>query len=416
MKIIQIDNKLPAFPSFKRIAAYARVSSAYEETEHSLIAQITHYEDYFKARSGVVFLGVFSDFGVTGTKKDRPGLDKLLSLARGGKVDTIYTKSISRFARNTVDLLSIARELKDHGTGIYFEKENINTLSKEGELMLSLLASFAQEESRSISENVKWSIRKRFLEGIPNNVKLYGYRWNGEEFKIEESEAKIVRFIFSSYLKGNTPDGIASALSKRGIKGPRGNGFSYSKVCDTLRCENYTGDATLQKTYRENHISHKCLVNDGRLPQYFVEDAYPVLIDKETYQKVQEEIARRAEKGYWCSKSINFNPFTSLIFCSSCGKAYRRKTKDKRIIWICSTKHEKGIKECSENNVPEHLLYQLTEEVLGVRFDRALFDKTISRIEVEEKALHFFFKDGRDMVKPWKKDKNGHILKEAVNG
>ena len=416
MKVQRIQYNLKPIKKRLKVAAYARVSVDYEATENSLNNQISYFYNKIKNNASWEFAGVYTDLGISGTREDRDGFLSLLEAARNKKMDLVLTKSISRFARHTITLLSTVRELKELGVGVFFERENINTLSKEGELLLTLLASFAQEESRSISENVKWSIRKRFEQGIPNNVCLYGYRWTGDEFIIEEKEAKVVQFIFSSYLEGDSPDRIASLLTELGIKGPRGNDFSYNKVCDTLRCENYTGDTTLQKTYRENHITHKCLVNDGRLPKFFVEGAYPSLIDKETFRKVQEEIARRAEKGYWCSKSINFNPFTSLIYCSSCGKAYRRKTKDKRIVWICSTKHEKGIKACNENNVPEHLLYSLTEEVLGTEFDRTLFDRTISRIEVEEKALHFFFKDGRDMVKPWKKDKNGHILKEAVNG
>lgn len=416
MKVQRIQYNLKPIKKHLRVAAYARVSVDYEATEHSMDNQVSYFINKINSNASWEFAGVYTDLGISGTKADREGFASLLNDARKKKIDLILTKSISRFARNTVTLLSTVRELKDLGIGVIFERENINTLSKEGELLLTLLASFAQEESRSISENVKWSIRKRFEQGIPNNVCLYGYRWTGDEFIIEEKEAEVVRFIFSSYLNGDSPDRIASLLRELGIKGPRGNDFSYSKVCDTLRCENYTGDTILQKTYRENHISHKCLFNDGKLPQYFVEEAYPSLIDKETFRKVQEEIARRAEKGYWCNTTVNFNPFTSLIVCSSCGKTYRRKLKDNRHVWICSTKHEKGSKTCNCNNVPEHLLYSLTEEVLGTEFDRALFDRTISRIEVEDKALRFLLRDGSDVLKPWKKDKNGHILKEAVNG
>ena len=202
-KIIQKVNAVKMEPPRKRkVAAYARISIEKGRTPHSLSAQISYYSKLIQGNADWEYAGVYADKAVSGLTTDRPEFQRMLSDARDGKIDIILTKSISRFARNTVDLLETVRELKDLGIEVRFQKEKIHTLSEDGELMLSLLASFAQEESRSISENVKWGIRKNFQKGIGNSFHIYGYRWTGKEFVIVEEEAKIVRLIYDNYLKG----------------------------------------------------------------------------------------------------------------------------------------------------------------------------------------------------------------------
>ena len=184
--------------------------------------------------------GIFADYGLSGTKDTRPGFQGLLKLCDEGKVDMILTKSISRFCRNTVDLLNTVHHLKDKDINVHFEKENIDSISTEGELLISLMASFAQEESRSIRENVRWSVQKRFKEGIPCTYLLYGYKWNGKDYDIIPEQAEIVKEIYSSYLDGRSPDRIALNLQERNIPSTRGGKFSCRLVWNILRCEKYT--------------------------------------------------------------------------------------------------------------------------------------------------------------------------------
>lgn len=419
MRIIQIKGNEPKLSERKKVAAYARVSADYDATEHSLSQQISYYNSIIQKRRDWTFVGIFSDLGITGTKTQREGFLKMMDSARNGEIDLILTKSISRFARNTVDLLSSVRELKDLGVNVHFERENIDSCSSEGELLLTLLASFAQEESRSISENVKWSIRKDFKEGKNHTVRLYGYRRVDGEFIVDEAEAKVVRLIFSGYINGNSPDGISKLLTDRGIKSPTGNDvFSYNTVCKILRDISYTGDMVLQKTFKENHLSHRKMKNNGELTKYLVEDALPGIISKELFQEVQEEIDRRSKLGIKASKALSFSVFTSKIVCSSCNQHYRRRLKRKNHVWICAGKLDKGAEHCPSVNIPERVLYALTSEVLskeGLSIEE--FDSFIDYIEVDpERKMIYHLKNGRKTIKSWSVDKNHHVLEECKNG
>lgn len=206
----------------------------------------------------------------------------------------ILTKSISRFSRNTVDLLAMIRRLKDLGIDLYFEKENIHTLSEDGELMVTVMTSFAQEESRSISENVKWGIRRNFLRGIGNQFILYGYRWDGERFRVVEEEAEIVRRIFRSYLDGIYAETLEKQFRLEGITGPRGGHFSTATIRRILANERYTGNRILQKEYIADHLSHRRKRNGGELPRYFVENANPAIIEQEVFDEVQRRMKLRS--------------------------------------------------------------------------------------------------------------------------
>ena len=407
MRITRIDTKAE-MPVRKRVAAYARVSADEADNIDSLSAQISRYSTLIQATPGWDYAGVFSDEGITGTKMDRPGFLSLMEAADNGDIDIILTKSVSRFSRNTVDLLKTIRHLRDIGVSVRFERENIDTLSESGELMLTLLASFAEEESHSLSENVRWAIRKRFEKGIGNSFVLYGYRWDGTEFHIIEDEAAVVRRIFSDYLSGKSPQMIAKELTAEGIR-PRRNteAFGYSTVFSMLRQEKYTGDSILQKTFTTDFLKHTFKKNEGELPRYRAEGTHPAIISHETFQKTQDEIERRRLLGFMANQRQRFSVFTRKLFCSSCGHTYRKKLSMRPntityVYWVCGTKFSHGASACSSRNVPDRILWELTADVLGAdTVDDALFNEKIERIIVSEYTLAYQMKDGTEEIRHW---------------
>ena len=405
----------------KRVAAYARVSMDAEVNLHSLKAQVDYYKKLITVKRGWQFSGVYADEGISGTKENRPGFQRLITDCEVGKIDMIITKSISRFARNTVLLLSIVRDLREKGIGVYFEREKIDSLSSDGEFMLSLLAAFAQEESKSISDNTKWSIRRNFKRGIGNSFTLYGYRWNGSEFVIVPEEAETVRMVFSSYLEGMSPDGIAALLRERGRTPLQGGEFSYSSIWHMLRQIKYTGRSLLQKTFKENHLTHKTVHNSGELPKYLAENTHPAIIDIATFEAVQREIKVRKELGYRANQSISFSCFSAKIICGRCSRTYRRKTYSHRghaakyRKWVCSTKISSGAKSCSSCNLPERALYTMATDVLGTEtVDDDLLTQKIEKIIVSaDHELTFVFKDGSKEIRNWQSERNNTIYERT---
>ena len=283
-KIVHKVKPAAAAPRLERVAAYCRVSSGKDAMLHSLSAQVSRYSEFIQRRPGWAYAGVYADEALTGTKDNRPEFQRLLADCRAGRIDRVLTKSISRFARNTVTLLETVRELKELGVAVYFEEQNIDSLSGDGELMLTILASFAQEESKSVSDNCKWRIRKDFSEGKPMNLPLlYGYRREKGRIVIDEEEAEIVRFIFRSCLNGMGKGRITEALREQGVPCRLGGEWQTETVSGILKNEKYTGDALLQKTYIENHLTKRKCFNRGELPQYYAENTHPAIIDHETY-------------------------------------------------------------------------------------------------------------------------------------
>ena len=415
-KITRINPYILPIKKKIRVSAYARVSVDYEKNIESLNTQISYYTSLIQNNLSWQYVGVYYDKGVTGTKVNRPGFQELMYQCNQGNVDMIITKSISRFTRNTVDLLDIVRSLKEKGINVYFERENINTISQDGELFLSLLASFAQEESRSISENTKWAIRKRFEEGLFTHKNLYGYRWDGNQYEIVEEEAEAIKLIFNSYFDGMSPGQIVKLLNSRGFKPMNSDKFCYESVWLILRQINYTGDSILQKTFIENHLNHKKKINRGELPKYYVEDTHPVIIEKEIFNKVQEEIEKRKALGYRANQSLTFSSFTSKLHCSICGKTYRKRSNSnksstgkvcKYTRWICGTKIAETAHVCPSCNVPDKVLHQLAAEVINREvLDEELFDALIEKITVGEYELFFHLKDGQIIKKTWQPKKN----------
>ena len=412
-RITKVEQKIPTIKTKKKVAAYARISMESERMNHSLSAQISYYNSLIQKNPEWEFAGVYADDGISGTGiAKRSEFQRMVADCEAGKIDIVLTKSIQRFARNTVDLLETVRHLKDIGVEVRFEKENISSMSGDGELMLSILASFAQEESRSISENVKWGTRKRFEQGIPNGqFQIYGYRWEDDHLVVEPEEASVVKMIFDDFLNGLSAESTEKKLEEMGIKSYKGKHFSNSSIRQILSNVTYTGNLLFQKEYVQDPITGKSKINRGELPQYWVENTHEAIIPMEVYQAVQDERKRRRELGVFANWSINTTCFTSRIKCSKCGMSYRRSGKRQRkdpdevyYIWICRTKSDKGAKYCDAKSIPEKKLKTVCAEVLGIdEFDEDVFTERVEQITViGDDTLEFHFTDGSTLRKAWK--------------
>ena len=399
-------------PSRKKVAAYARVSMESERLQHSLSAQVSYYSSLIQQNPAWEYAGVYADDGITGTKtNDRTEFNRMIADCEAGKIDIILTKSISRFARNTVDLLNAVRHLKELGISVQFEKEHIDSLSEDGELMLTLLASFAQEEVRSLSDNVKWGTRKRFEKGIPNGrFQIYGYRWDGDHLVVEPEEAKIVKLIYDNFLNGLSAESTEKQLEEMGVKSYKGQHFGNTSIRQILGNITYTGNLLFQKEYTVDPISKKSRKNQGELPQYWVENTHEAIIPMEVYQAVQEEKARRRELGVFANWSINTSCFTSKIKCGRCGKSYQRSNRKGRkdpdanyTVWICGTRRKTGNAQCQNKDIPEPMLKEACAAVLGLdEFDETVFSEQIDHIEIPAPyEMVFYFKDGRIVPHRW---------------
>ena len=346
----------------RRVAAYARVSTDSEEQQTSYAAQVDHYTKFIQANPNWTLSGVYTDEGISALNtRKRDGFNRMVSDALSGHIDLIFTKSVSRFARNTVDSLTTVRKLKEKGVEVWFEKENIFTLDSKGELLITIMSSLAQEESRSISENVTWGQRKRMADGkitLPYKQFL-GYE-KGEDGlpRIVEKEATIVRRIFRQYLQGKTFSAIARLLEKDGIPAPAGGRvWQSATIRSILTNEKYKGHALMQKTYCADFLTKKMVRNTGQVQQYYVEDSHPAIIRPDEFDAVQAEYERRKALG---KPGRCAGPFAGKIICGECGGLYGGKVwgsyqNDKsrrRVIYRCDDKY-KGEGRCSTPHLTE---------------------------------------------------------------
>lgn len=408
-KISRIEPGVLAIKARKKVAAYARISMESERMNHSLSAQISYYSSLIQKNPDWEYAGVYADNGISGTGiAKRTEFQRMIADAEAGKIDIILTKSIQRFARNTVDLLETVRNLKDIGVEVRFEKEHISSMSGDGELMLTILASFAQEESRSISDNVKWGIRKRMKQGIPNgHPRVLGYRWENDTLVIVPEEAEIVRRIFQNFLDGKSRLETERELEAEGIRSINGCVMRDSNIKHILTNVTYTGNLLLQKEFVSDPIGKHRKKNRGELPQYYVEDTHEAIIDKDTFDYVQSEIARRKELGALANKSLNTCCFTGKIKCPYCGVSYmhNRRTKNGSFqeYWNCGSKKKKKVGDgCPVGGTINHKnLIKACAGVLGLsEFDEEVFLDRVDYIEVPQKyTLEFFFKDGNRIIK-----------------
>lgn len=399
-KITKIDT-LPQLERKTRVAAYARVSSGKDSMLHSLSAQVSYYNKYIASEPNWEFAGIYSDEAMTGTKDNREGFQRMLTDARNGKIDMIITKAISRFARNTVTLLETVRELKSIGVHVYFEEQNIHTQSNEGEMILTFLASFAQEESRSVSENMKWRIKKDFKEGtIWGNGDCYGYKLADKKLVVVPEQAELVRRIFDMYIAGYGAEKIGKILDGEGIKPMYAKRWGKASLIGILRNPNYTGDLILQKTYRDDHISKKTKYNNGKFDQYLVENDHESIISKETYLRAQEVRNERIQYYKLENRGVIRYPLTSKIKCSKCGASYMHKTTHGKCSWICSTFNRVGKNACASKQVPESIMNEAVDELLG---GHDLIDEKLNFIKVHPgNLLVFYLKDKTTKDYIWK--------------
>lgn len=348
-----------------RVAPYCRVSTDKDEQLTSYEAQIEYYTAKIAANPEWTMVRLYADEGITGTStKKRKQFNKLVTDCEAGKIDLVITKSVSRFGRNTLDGLQYTRKLKRLGIGVYFEKENVNTLHMDNEMILTFFFSQAQAESESLSGNVKWGHRKNFRDGkVYYQYKNFmGYRRGPDGApEIDEEQAKIVRRIFARYLLGDSVGTIRKGLEADGIKTVRGNDkWSDSVIQGMLQNEKYIGDALLQKTYIADLFSHQSKKNMGELPKYYVHDCHPAIIDRETFRKVQEEMARRSSKKRTSSKAktqlgkySGKYALSELLICGECGSPYRRTTYmphgERVYVWRCLNRMENGKRICKHS-------------------------------------------------------------------
>lgn len=356
----------------RKVAAYARVSTDHEEQQSSYEAQVDYYTAYIKGRDDWEFVAVYADEGITGCNtKKRDGFNSMVADALAGKIDLIITKSVSRFARNTVDSLTTIRKLKENGTECYFEKENIWTFDGKGELLLTIMSSLAQEESRSISENCTWGQRKRFQDGkvtVPFG-RFLGYdRGEDGNLVLNEKEAKIIRRIYGLFLQGRSPYAIAKVLTSESIPTPGGKKtWSASTVKSILTNEKYKGDALLQKVYTEDFLTKKKIKNDGQVPQYYVENNHPAIIEPAVFDRVQKLMAVR-HPGQ--NRNSCISPFSSRIKCGECGSWYGSKVwhsndKYRKAIWQCNHKFDRDCK-CGTPNITEAEIKELFIKAMNI--------------------------------------------------
>lgn len=369
-----------------RVAAYCRVSTEMEEQQNSYQVQIDYYTDLINKKKEWTLAGIFADEGISGTQtKKRTEFNRMIRMCRRKKIDLVITKSISRFARNTVDCLEYIRQLKDLGIGVIFEKENINTLTMTSEFMIALYGSFAQAESESISKNVSLGVQMAFREGKTRIQyrNLLGYK-KGADNKPEiiSDEAETVKLIFKLFLDGYSTQKIADALVVKGKLTATGNlAWNSGMVRKILHNEKYVGDVLLQKTYTVDCITHKKAVNHGERTMYLVSDHHEPIVDRITYNLVQQELARRKSKRKVTSSGVSEQgkysskyALTELLVCGECGTPYRRvvwtQTGVKRPVWRCVSRLEHGSKYCKNSpTIHEEQLHRAIVKAINKFYD-----------------------------------------------
>lgn len=366
-----------------RVAAYCRVSTGSEEQITSYTNQKKAYTEMISQKKEWCLVGIYADKGISGTKSEnREDFQRLLTDCRKGKIDYIIVKSVSRFARNTLECLGYIRELKALGIGVYFEEQNIDTLKCDSELYLVIYAGFAQSESENISKNIIWTVRKKFQEGKVTFIykKLLGYKKGVDgEPEIVPEEAEVVRRIFNMYLEGKSTVEISEILQAENLEFV-GKKFSFSKsmIISILSNEKYVGDAILQKTYTQEPIEKKRIKNDGELiPMYYVHDSHEAIVSREIFNKVQTELARRKAKAPQSSKTAitasgkhSKYALTEVMMCGDCGSRYRRvtwsKKGKKKIVWRCINRLDYGTKFCKDGlTVEENTLKEAIVRALN---------------------------------------------------
>lgn len=368
----KMANKAVQFEKKIKVAAYCRVSTEQEEQLNSFENQVSYYTAYINGKEEYEMAGIYADEGISGTStKRRKDFNRMIEDCEKGLIDLIIVKSISRFARNTQDCLFYARKLKNMGIGVFFEKENINTMDGAGELLFTILSSLAQEESRSISENCKWGIRKKFSDGKLhlNANRFLGYDKDEKgNLVINEEQAKIVKRIFTEFMDGVSPAVTALRLNEENVPGCMGEArWTAGTIWGMLSNEKYMGDSILQKTYTADYLTKRMEKNTGQVTQYYVENDHEAIIDADYWKAVQLEVKRRKDfmEKYGLrtmGRYTDEQPFSSRVICGNCNNILWRRTLTrngkKHKVWMCSERYrEKGVKGCESETVKEITLH-----------------------------------------------------------
>ena len=366
-----------------RVAAYCRVSTDSKEQLNSYQVQMEYYTEKIHNKSEWKFAGIYADEGITGTSmKHREDFKRMLRACREGRIDLILCKSVSRFGRNSVDVLRTIRALRERGIGVLFEKEAVDTRTMNSELILAFHSAFSQSESESISGNVRWGLRKAYENGtISIGPNLYGFR-KGQDggVEIDEEKAKVIRQIARWFLDGDSLHTIVDKLAQRQIPSPKGKDtWSTATLRSLLTNEKYKGDALLQKTYRPSLFSDRAVKNDGALKKYYIEDVLPRILEPETFDRIQEELAKRSAKRPTSEKSKT--PFgrysgkyalSTLVVCGKCGALYRRVTwyrkGEKQIMWRCGAHQDKAASCPDSPTIEETVLQAAVMEAISQQY------------------------------------------------
>lgn len=381
-----------------RACAYVRVSTKKEEQHYSFISQSEYWQKKLGTNEEFEYVGLFTDEGISGkSMKNRKGLNEMLDKALKGGIDRIYTKSISRFSRNYTELIATIRELRDMGIPIIFEKEGINTLDPKCGLLLSILASLAEEELISMSKNQQWAARKRFANGSVELARIYGYNMIDKQLVINPKEAKFVKMIFQLYLEGNGIVKIARLMDESGFKPIMGGSkWGKSTIRDMLSNEKYIGDSLLQKTCG---TLHKRRLNRGELPQYYIENSHEPIISKEDFAKVQDKLKERSHKyNFGVDYSVRY-PLSGKIKCGVCGSNYHRKVcaKGKSYEcrkWTCIVKDQRSKVACESHDIKDEVIEKLLVEAFNECLDNQCKH---SGVENERNKLHELLRAEREL-------------------
>lgn len=410
-----------------KVCAYCRVSSASCEQMASCETQVAYYTNFIQQNPEWIFAGIYADEGITGTKKaGRTEFNRMIRDVQAGRINLIITKSISRFVRNTTDCLETVRHLKELGVAVFFERENINTLSADSELLMTVLASIAQEESRSTSENLKWAYQKKFEKGkvviISSRFLGYDLDENGQ-LQVNPAEARIVKLIFHEYIAGKGTEAIADLLKAMNIRTVTGSlKWQASVVRGILNNEKYCGDLVQQKTFTENYLTHRKKKNKGELPMYRVQNNHEAIIAREDFDLVQRLMAERAlQYGNLPGdrdKYLNRYAFSGKLVCGHCGATFKRRTWNssgptKQIVWQCSTYIKKGKAACSMKGVDD-----ITLKAVFVRTFNKLYknkDAVLKRfLDNVEKGLRIESIGGQDRKLELAIDKVSEQMKALI--
>lgn len=382
---------ITAVTAKEKVTYYARVSTENDEQEDSYERQREHFEEKIMANPKWEYVPGYADWGVTGTKAEaRKNFMRMIEDCRAGKINRILVKSISRFARNTVDTLMYIRELREMGISVFFETQNIDTMSASGDVLITILAAMAEQESRTMSTNIKWAYQKRFKDGqVLINPATLGYKKDGDEYEIVEEEAEIIRMVFRNYLAGDSVRQIADALNAEGYMTRKGNGFKPNSILNILANEKYTGNAILGKTFKPDVLSKHRVKNEGQAPSYYVENSHPAIISQELFDMVQAEKERRKNlrstaktgRGKYSRKYV----LSGLLVCTNCGAKFRRNGRTVASgefipTWVCIT-HQKDHQACRMRPLKEKDIYAAYERAV-----KRLLGETDDLMEIVKQA------------------------------